>query len=104
MGFHLLCSDGAGRCLIIFGYIFMTVSNCLIFITVVYPELGGDKEKTVLIEYTIYCIFWSMMLISHLLTMCVDPGFIPKHYEYNTEQLTGHYLTIRTFGNKYRDR
>ena len=57
MGFHLLCSDGAGRCLIIFGYIFMMVSNGLIFITVIYPELGGDKEKTVLIEYTIYCIF-----------------------------------------------
>jgi len=35
-----------------------------------------------LIEFLIYELISFMMIWSHMATMCVQPGFVPKNYQY----------------------
>ena len=96
MGCHLLCSDGLGCCMAIFTYLVMFGGNALFFFTAIYHRLGTDGEVSAIIEYGAYLIPWSLMVISHLCTMCVDPGFIPESYlKYNEENLVAPFKTLQ---------
>ena len=94
MGLHLLCNDGLGRCMAIFAYIIMGLGNLMLFISVINPKLGTEDETSALIEYACYVFFWTMMVLSHMSTMCVDPGFIPKNYVCNEENLASPFKTL----------
>ena len=95
MGFHLLCSDGLGCCMAVFVYLIMFGGNALFFFTVVNTRLGTDGEVSALIEYAAYLVPWSLMVISHLCTMCVDPGFVPTNYlKYKEEVLVTPFKTL----------
>lgn len=88
MACHLLCNDGLGRCMSIFTYVVMLLGMLVVVLTILLPAIGTDDEATAWIEYGCYSFFWSLMVISHLRTMCADPGFIPIGYsEYKEEVL-----------------
>ena len=81
-----MCEDGLGRCMSITVYIIMLLGQLVYFLAIVKPVLdsGDDAEKQdTFIEYGSYSVFWLLMLFSHIFTMCVDPGFIPKAYSYD---------------------
>lgn len=82
MGCHLLCNDGLGRCMSAFVYAIMLLGNGLVLFTAVLPKFDSAEKTSILVEYAGYAFFWSMMVLSHIFTMCVDPGFIPKDYLY----------------------
>ena len=96
MGFHLLCSDGLGRCMAVTVYIIMFAGNLNFFLAVVKPAFDGPEDilEKRLIEYAAYLFFWSMMVISHMSTMCIDPGFIPNGYQYDEKVLAGPFSTL----------
>lgn len=94
MGCYLMCEDGLGRCMSIFVYIIMLLGHFVYFISVVKPALGTDEEQNALIEYACYGAVWLLMLFSHILTMCVDPGFIPKKYTYDEQVLAAPFSTL----------
>ena len=95
MALHLLCNDGLGRCMSIFVYIVMFVGIFVVTMTILRPALGTDEETKTWLEYLCYTFFWSMMVLSHLRTTCIDPGFIPKDYaQYNEEVLVTPFKTF----------
>ena len=102
MGCHLLCNDGLGRCMSIFVYIIMFLGMLIYTLTILVPALGTDDESKTWVEFFCYTFFWSMMLISHLRTMCSDPGFIPFDYaEYREEVLVTPFKSLLDFTNAY---
>jgi len=101
MGCYLLCSDALGRYMSIFVYSLMLLGNGLVFFTVVVPKLDTDEQVSILIEYACYAFVWSMMVLSHISTMCVDPGFIPKDYKYKEEILAAPFNTIKAVEAAY---
>ena len=101
MGCHLLCSDGLGRGMAIFTYILFFLGHGLVFLTVIYPELGEDGQTKALVEYGCYLFFWSMMVLSHISCMCVDPGFIPMGYRYDQEVLTYPFKDLEALESAY---
>ena len=104
MGLHLLCNDGLGRCMSIFVYIVMLLGMLVVSLTVLKPKIGTDEESSALAEYLAYTFFWSMMVLSHLRTMCVDPGFIPFNYaEYKEEVLVAPFKTFKDLDKAYDD-
>lgn len=105
MGFYLLCNDGLGRCMAIFVYIIMLMGNATFFFTVVRRNLGTDDENGRLIEYGCYSLCWLLMFMSHVMTMCVDPGFVPKNYKaYNERILAAPFPTLHAVEAAYRER
>ena len=78
MAFNLLCSDSLGRGMSIFVYILMFLGIGVVTLTILLPALGTEDENRTWIEYLCYVLCWSMMVISHMRTMCADPGFIPN--------------------------
>ena len=95
MGCHLLCSDGIGRCMSIFVYIIMLLGIGTVTLTILVPALGTKEETSTWIEYFCYSMCWSMMAISHMRTMCADPGFIPLNYNsYNEEVLAAPFKSL----------
>jgi len=104
MGCYLLCSDGLGRYMSIFVYSLMLLGNALVLFTVVVPRLDTDEQSSILIEYACYAFFWSMMVLSHIFTMCVDPGFIPKDYQYKEEILAAPFNSIKEVETAYLDK
>ena len=94
MGCHILCSDGLGRCMAVFVYAIMLGGNGLLFWTVVNPEIGTENENRALAEYIVYSTIWFMMVISHISTMCIDPGFIPRGYKYDEEAIVAPFKTV----------
>ncbi len=102
MGCHLLCNDGLGRYMSIFCYVLMLLGNGLVYLTSVKPKLDTDERTDTLIEYACYGFFWSMMVISHLRTMCVDPGFIPKDYEVKENVLAAPFNTLKDLEAAYK--
>ena len=98
MGCHLLCSDGLGRCMSIFVYIVMLLGIFVVTLTILVPALGTDSEAQTWVEYLCYSFFWSMMVISHMRTMCADPGFIPYDYaEYKEDVLVAPFKSFSEF-------
>ena len=91
MGCHLLCSDGLGRGMAIFSYAVMFAGHLVYFFTVALPDIG---DSSVLAEYLAYAACWSLMVASHIMTMCIDPGFIPMDYKYNEEVLAAPFKTL----------
>ena len=83
MGCYLLCSDGMGRCMASFIYCLFFMGNGLVFYTTLYPKFGTESQSSALIEYGAYLFFWTLMVLSHMATMCVDPGFIEEGYQYD---------------------
>ena len=94
MGCYVMCDDGLGRCMAIFVYVIMFIGNFVVILTVVMPAIGKDNESTMMIEYFCYLFFWTMMVVSHLSTMCVDPGFIKKGYEYKEDVIAAPFQTL----------
>ena len=94
MGCYVMCNDGLGGIMAVFVYLIMLLGNCAIIVTVVLPAIGEDNQSTMLIEYFCYLFFWTMMVASHLSTMCVDPGFIQKGYEYKEEIIAAPFRTL----------
>ena len=95
MGFHLQCDDGLGRCMAIFVYLIMFIGNGTFFLTVVWKSLDTEDEMSRLIEYGCYSACWFLMFLSHVMTMCVDPGFIPRNYNaYKQEVLAAPFPTL----------
>lgn len=103
-----MCDDGLGRCMSIFVYIVMLLGQLVYFLAIVKPVLDDsstDSEKqNVLIEYVCYSMFWLLMLFSHLLTMCVDPGFIPKKYSYDESVLAAPFNTLAAAESSIRNK
>lgn len=91
MACHLLCSDGLGRGMAIFSYVVMIAGHLVVFFTVALPNI--DQAST-LAEYFAYAACWSLMVASHISTMCVDPGFIPAGYKYKEEVLAAPFSTL----------
>lgn len=56
---------------------------------------GGIKWtfSSVQIEYIFYLVASLLMIWSHMATMCRDPGFIPKGYRYDENNLVKPYST-----------
>ena len=52
-------------------------------------------------EYGAYALFWVLMVISHLRTMCSDPGFIPYNYTYKEEILVAPFKTLAAIESAY---
>ena len=94
MGCHLICNDGLGRCMSIFAYITMLLSNLVYFLAILKPALNTDQQNKTLIEYLGYCIVWLLMFFSHVFTMCADPGSIPLNYEYQEQVLAAPFKTL----------
>ena len=94
MGCYVMCDDGLGRCMAFFVYLIMFIGNFVVILTVVMPAIGEDNQSTMLIEYLCYLFFWTMMVVSHLSTMCVDPGFIEKGYEYKEDIIAAPFRTL----------
>ena len=94
---YVMCDDGLGRCMAVFVYTVMLLGNLLFFLAIVRPTLGDEPigdMRPALIEYFVYSFCWLMMLISHAKTMCADPGFVPRGYEYNEEVLVAPFKTL----------
>ena len=90
----------------IFVYIVMFCGMLVVTLTILVPYLGkgDDKESRAIVEYLAYSFFWSMMLISHLRTMCVDPGFIPQGYaQYKEEVLVAPFKSFTDLDKAYDD-
>ena len=94
MVFHVQCDDSLGRCMAVFAYLVMFAGNATYFLTVVWRFIGTESETDRIIEYVCYSTCWSLMLFSHIFTMCIDPGFIPKNYQYKDDNLTPPFSTI----------
>ena len=60
--------------------------------------------QPVLIEYGCYSVIWLLMLISHIMTMCVDPGFIPKQYSYDESVLAAPFSSLAAAEQAIRNR
>ena len=102
MGCHLLCNDGLGRCMSIFVYIIMLLGMLVVVLTILIPALGTEDEARAWIEYFCYSFFWSMMVTSHMRTMCADPGFIPEGYnEYKEEVLVAPFKSFVEYDKAY---
>ena len=96
MGWHCLTSDGLGVGMAIFVYSLMSLGNFLFYYSHLEPVRTTDEEAFTdrLIEYICYLVLWTLMVFSHLRTMCVDPGFIPLEYEYDEEVLARPFKTL----------
>lgn len=69
-------------------YLLMFSGNLLFTYTVGYPFFSGQEEASydVYIELPLYWLLWSLMIWSHLATMCRNPGFISLGYKYQFEK------------------
>ena len=85
----------------IFVYVIMLIGNGIMLLTVVKPAIGEDNQSTMLIEYLCYLFFWLMMVFSHVSTMCADPGFIPRRYEYKEEVIAAPFNTLKEIESAY---
>ena len=104
MGFHLLCDDGLGRCMACFVYIVMFMGHATFALTVFVPMLGTEEESRATIEYISYSACWLLMFCSHVCTMCIDPGFIPYHYEYKEHVLAAPFSKLAEVENAYMNK
>ena len=104
MGFHLQCDDGLGRGMAIFSYIVMILGHLVLFLGIVRPKISDGEVGSVIVEYLCYCFFWVMMVLSHISTMCVDPGFIPKGYKYRESTIAAPFQTISDAENAFLNR
>jgi len=101
MGCHVLCDDGLGRCMAICVYIIMLLGNFDVFFVILRPKLGTDQETTAIAEYVVYSIFWLLMVSSHLRTMCADPGFVSKGYQFREEVIAAPFKTLEALENAF---
>ena len=54
-----------------------------------------------LLEYFCYLFFWLMMVFSHMSTMCIDPGFVPRGYKYNEEVIAAPFKSLSEIESAY---
>lgn len=98
---YVLCTDGEGKCVVSFVYCIFIIAHGVLFYTVIYPELGTDGQSSALIEYGFYLVFWTLMVSSHIATMCVDPGFIKEGYQYDEKVLCAPFTNLEALESAY---
>jgi len=58
-----------------------------------------------LIEYGCYSICWGLMFLSHVMTMCVDPGFVPHNRTaYNEAVIAAPFPSLMAIESAYQTR
>lgn len=86
---YCLLKDGTGLAISAFVYAIMIAGLLLFLYAVCWSTWSGQEDRgfVIYVELAIYSFFWFMMVLSHMATMCRDPGFIPRGYNYQTEKM-----------------